>query len=97
MQFVVIGRDGEDAEALQRRLAVRDQHLGQCAQMQKAGILLYALALKNDEGEMSGSIMILDFHSRSELDFWLESEPYVVGEVWKTVEVIPCAVAPIFA
>jgi hypothetical protein len=29
------------------------------------------------------------FPSRTELDAWLASEPYVVNKVWKDIEVIP--------
>ncbi len=97
MQFVVIGRDGDDVPALQRRTNAREAHLTQCASMKNTKTLLYAAALKDENNNMNGSIMIVDFASRSELDAWLEREPYVIGKVWKQVEVTPCAVAPIFA
>lgn len=97
MQFVVIGRDGDDEAALSRRMAAREAHLQQCAQMQSEGRALYAAGLFADDGRMNGSVMVVDFASRSDLDDWLAREPYVLGDVWRQIEVVPCAVAPIFA
>ncbi|QBD77082.1 hypothetical protein EPA93_14140 [Ktedonosporobacter rubrisoli] len=96
MQFLVIARDGDDHEALQRRLAAREAHLALVEQMAKAAQHLYAAALLNDAGNMIGSVMICEFPSRDELDAWLAQEPYVKGNVWKQIEVIPCQVGPAF-
>lgn len=53
MQFLVCGYDGDDAEALDRRLAVRDA-----------------------------------------FDRWLDLEPYVVGDVWRRIDITACRVGP---
>ncbi|TCN26195.1 YciI family protein [Mesobacillus foraminis] len=45
---------------------------------------------------MIGSMMVVDYPSREELDKWLKEEPYVVGNVWQNIEIKPCRVAPIF-
>ena len=36
---------------------------------------------------MKGSVLILDFPSRAELDAYLAAEPYVVEHVWEKIEV----------
>ena len=36
---------------------------------------------------MKGSVLILDFPSRADLDAYLASEPYVVENVWEKVEI----------
>lgn len=92
MQFLVIGRDGMDEQALARRMAARDHHLTLAQQMKDKGELLYAAALLDEDGRMTGSAMIVAFEDRSTLDAWLEIEPYLTGDVWRSVEVTPCAV-----
>ena len=36
---------------------------------------------------MKGSVLILDFESRAQLDAYLETEPYVVNHVWEKIEI----------
>ena len=97
MQFAVIGLDGTDESALSRRMAVREAHLAGARRMQDQKRLLYSCALLDDSGKMIGSIMIVDFPSREDLDDWLRVEPYIVGKVWEKVETRPCKVGPTFA
>lgn len=92
MQFLVIGRDGSDEGAMARRLAVRDNHLALAQQMKNTGELLYASALLDDNERMVGSALFMEFEDRGVLDAWLEVEPYVIGDVWRTVEVSLCKV-----
>lgn len=96
MQFLVTGYDGTDEKALERRLAVREEHMKLVECMKSKGKHLYAAALLDENEKMIGSVLIVDFESREELDKWLEIEPYVVGDVWRTIEVKPCKVPPMF-
>lgn len=96
MQFLVLGYDGKDDEALNRRMAVRQDHIALGDEMMVSGNALYGVAMLNDEGKMVGSMYVVDFPSRKELDKWLEREPYVVGKVWERIEVIPCAIGSSF-
>jgi uncharacterized protein YciI len=97
MQFIVTGYDGSDVQALDRRMAVREAHIRAGDQMRDRGELLYAVALLNDEDKMTGSVCIVEFPSRAELDQWLNVEPYVTGKVWQKIEIRPCRVGPSFA
>ena len=98
MQFIVIGRDGTDENALERRMAAREAHLETARKMYESGNWPYAAAILNDEGEMAGSMIVLDFESREALEReWLDSEAYVNGNVWETVEIKEAAVAPFWA
>lgn len=92
MQFLVIGKDGKDKKAEDRRMAVRSAHLKLGDKMEKAGSRWYGCAILNDKGKMIGSMAVMDFRSKKDLDEWLKSEPYVVGGVWKTIEVHKCDV-----
>ncbi len=96
MQFIITAYDGDDDKALERRLAVREEHLKSVENRFKSGEHLYGCALFDDEGKMIGSVMIVDYPSRAELDNWLKVEPYVVGNVWQRIDIKSAAVAPIF-
>ena len=96
MQFLVTAYDEIDEEAIERRLAVRDKHLALVEAMYKQGRDLYAVAIMDNDDKMIGSVLIVDFPSRTELDEWLKVEPYVLGNVWGKIEVKPCKVGPIF-
>jgi hypothetical protein len=96
MQFCIIGFDGQDAEALKRRLAVRDQHIALSDEAIERGEQIMGAAIIDDNENMCGSIMIVDFPSQKELEEWLDNEPYVTGEVWEEVQIIPVKVGPSF-
>jgi uncharacterized protein YciI len=94
MQWLIIARDGTDAEAPQRRQAARPAHLENAARLQANGHLLVGGALTDEAGGMIGSAAVAQFATREELDRWLRSDPYVTGDVWRDIEVIPYRVAP---
>lgn len=92
MQFLVIGKDGTDEKAMERRMAVRDAHIALGDKMEKSGNRWYGSALLDDSNKMIGSMAVMDFPSEKELQKWLDQEPYVTGGVWKSIEVIKCDV-----
>jgi uncharacterized protein len=96
MHFIITGRDGSDPGALNRRMQAREEHLRGVEQMVRDGRLLYAAAMLDDESAMIGSTMIVDFGSRQALDRYLETEPYVTGNVWQSIDVKPCKIPPVF-
>ena len=83
MQFIVKAYDGEGM--LEKRMAVRPRHLEGMKKLGKH--VLCAGGLLDDEGKMKGSVLVLEFNSRAELEGYLASEPYVTEKVWETVEV----------
>ena len=98
MQFIVMGYDGTDEHALERRVAVREAHLKVASEMSGQGKWLYAAAILNDEGSMCGSMIVCEFDSLEALKAeWLNSEPYMVGKVWEKVEIKQAKVAPFCA
>ncbi len=96
MQFLVIAHDGTDKDALSRRMAARADHIALSEEAIKRGEQYVGAALLNEDGHMCGSVMIVDFPSRAELDAWLEREPYVTGKVWQNIDVQPCKIGPSF-
>ena len=93
MQFVVIARDGTDEDAIARRQGVRPHHLDGIQPLVDAGNILAGGAMLDDDGTMRGSVLLVDFPSRAELDAWLKHDPYVTDGVWEQVDVVPFRVA----
>ena len=96
MQFLILGYDGTDADALNRRMAARAAHIALGDALRDEGRMIFAAAILNDSGTMCGSTIVVDFPDRDALDAYLQREPYVTGDVWRQVEVRPCKVGPSF-
>ena len=90
MQFLVIGKDGTDEGAADRRAKARPDHIAMGDKLLESGNLWYGAALTGDNGEMIGSAYMVDFKDENELNEWLAIEPYKVGGVWQEIEVLPC-------
>lgn len=95
-QFMVIGKDGTDDGAPARRAAARDAHIKMVEAAHARGEQLMGAAMLDDDGNMIGSVMTVDFPDRAALDAWLKVEPYIVQGVWQDVDVIPCKIPPVF-
>lgn len=90
MEFLLIAHDGTDEGALARRLAAREQHLALFDHFSRLGRFTYGCAILHDQGMMIGSVVVAEFASREELDrVWLSQEPYVLGDVWRTIDIMP--------
>ena len=83
MQFMIKALDGKDK--LAKRMEVRPRHLEGMEKLRSH--VICAGGLLDDEGKMKGSVLILDFQSRTDLDAYLASEPYVLESVWEKIEV----------
>ena len=97
MQWLIVARDGTDEGAQERRVAARPAHLENAARLQARGHLLVGGALLDDEGRMIGSACVAQFETREELDAWLRTDPYVTGDVWQDIQIMPYRVAPHYA
>ncbi len=96
-QFIVIAHDAKDEGAYERRLATRDAHVAAMSKLRTQGSILIGVAIKNDADKMVGSVMVMNFPSRTELDAWLKTEPYVKANVWGEVTVMNGALGPSFS
>ena len=85
MQFVLIAHDGKDM--LEKRMEVRPRHLENLAKVN--GKVICAGGILDEDGRMTGSVMIMDFASRGQMDEYLKSEPYLTEKVWEQVSVEP--------
>lgn len=85
MQFVITAYDGENV--LEKRMAVRPRHL---EGMQKLiDHIVCAGGILDQAGKPKGSVLVMDFEDRAELDTYLAEEPYVVEGVWDKITVEP--------
>ena len=96
MQFLIIAYDGSDDKAPERRMAAREAHLAGVVKMKEVGKAIYGVAILNDREQMIGSVLVVDYPTRADLDAWLKTEPYVAGDVWRKIEVLPARVPPMF-
>lgn len=93
--YLVIGRDGSDEQALDRRMAHRPDHLAGAKEMKSKGQFILGGAMLSEEGNMLGSAMVVSFDTPEELQAWLDREPYISGKVWATYEVFPFRIADV--
>ena len=94
-QYLVTGYDYTDAEALQRRMNVRPHHLDGAKALKQSGNYILGGALLNDQGNMIGSVMVLQFETEEGLEAWEKSEPYIIQKIWESVDVKPFKVADV--
>lgn len=88
-QYLVTAYDYKDDGALQRRLDVRPHHLDNIKKLQAGNNFVVGGAILNDEGQMIGSSMIVQFETDEEMEAWKSNDPYVLQKVWETVDVKP--------
>ncbi|MBQ9196481.1 MAG: hypothetical protein IJ157_04475 [Clostridia bacterium] len=85
MQFIIKAYDG--AGMLEKRMAVRPRHLEGMGKMSEH--IICAGGLLDDAGKMKGSVLILDYPSREDVDAYLAQEPYVLEHVWEKIDIEP--------
>ena len=93
MQFLITAYDGKDDGALNRRMSVREAHINGANQLKEAGHLIAGGAILDEAEQMIGSTMFVEFDSKAELDQWLASDPYMTGNVWQDISVLPIRLA----
>jgi uncharacterized protein YciI len=92
-QYLITAYDHTDTGALQRRMNVRPHHLDGAKELKENKNFIIGGAILNDEGNMIGSVMIMQFETEEELQAWQQSEPYITQGVWETVDIKPFKVA----
>lgn len=83
MQFVIRAYDGEGM--LNKRMEVRPSHLEGIDKIRDH--VICAGGLLDDEGNMKGSVLIMEYENREQLDEYLANEPYIQEHVWGKIEV----------
>ena len=95
IQYLVTARDRTDAEALSRRMNVRSTHFETARQLKANNNLIIGGAILDDQRKMTGSMMVVQSESEDDLLLWMRREPYIVDNVWQSIEVKPFKVADV--
>ncbi len=83
MQCIVRAYDGEGK--LPKRMEVRPRHFENMERMKDH--VVCAGGMLDEFGKMIGSLLVMEFENREQLDDYLSNEPYVVERVWERIEV----------
>ena len=95
-QYIITAHDdATDPFSLERRMNIRSLHLQGAAKLRASNNFIIGGALLDEQGHMTGSVMIVQFETEEELQEWLRNEPYITGKVWHRVEVKPFRVADV--
>jgi len=95
LQYVIIARDGNDANALERRMNARPNHFKGARILKDNNNLVLGGAILDDNGKMAGSVMIVQFETEEAMRKWFNNEPYVTERVWQSIELKPFKVAEV--
>lgn len=93
MFYLIYSEDVENS--LEKRLAVREQHLARLTDLQDQGRLLVAGPCpaidSNDPGAagFTGSLIIAEFDNLAQAQAWADVDPYIAAGVYKKVTVKP--------
>ena len=93
MTFLIHAFDHTDADAINRRLAAREEHLSGARKMHTDGQILLAGAMLNNDNGMIGSVVIVEMDSLEEVENWLRDEVYLKNNVWDKVSIYPLKLA----
>ncbi len=89
--FVLTCTDHEGS--LEKRLAIRPQHVERLQQLDDAGRLIAAGAHPKDPNDPQagflGSTIIVEFDSREALDAWILDEPFLKHGIYASIEIKP--------
>jgi len=88
---VLLGWDGTDAGAPDRRMAARPAHFARVRPMAEDGTLLFGGALLDESGRMTGSLAATRHTSHDAARAWLAEDPYATGDVWRDISLYATA------
>lgn len=89
MHYVIHAYDPTDPDALDRRMAVRPAHLDYVRQLKEKGQFILGGALLNSDGQMIGSMLLLNMETEDQLTEYMKSDPYIVQGIWEKIDVKP--------
>jgi uncharacterized protein len=94
-QYLISAFDFQDDTAIDRRMNARPLHIDMMSKLKHTGHYVVGGAILNNEGQMIGSSIIVQFENDQQLSAWLAEEPYLLQKVWERVDVKPFRVAQV--
>lgn len=89
MQFLVVAYDGDDDQALARRMAVREEHLKVAHERNAAGQFTFGGAMLTEQGTMVGSALLVDAEDEAGARALVEADVYWRTGVWVRYDIWP--------
>lgn len=74
----------DKAENLEVRKANRDAHI---AYIKDSGVVAMAGPFIDDDGQMCGSLLVLDVETRAEAEAWAANDPYAKAGLFAKVRI----------
>jgi len=93
MLYIISGQDHPGS--LDKRLAVRPEHLARLSALQEQGRLVLAGpcpaidSMDPGSAGFTGSLIVAEFNSLAEAQAWADADPYIAAGVYAAVEVKP--------
>jgi len=94
-QFLILAEDFKDPDALSRRLSVREEHLKRVRREKAEGRFIIGGAKLNEQGNMHGSMLVVQLENEEAVRQWISEDPYFTGRVWDKIEILPFRVADV--
>ena len=85
MQYLIVAHDGPGM--LEKRMSVRPEHLENMKKVN--GTVVCAGGILDENGDLKGSALVIDFANPELVDEYLAAEPYVREKVWEDIRVEP--------
>lgn len=83
--IVFIGKDRHDGQAL--RAENRENHLSVMKELQKQGLIHFAGPFIDDQGRMSGSLIIFDTEDLDLIKDIMDKDPYVCSGLFASTQI----------
>lgn len=94
-QFLILADDYKDPDALSRRLSVRENHLQRMREERAKGNFIVGGAKLDEQGNMHGSMLVVQLENEDAVKKWIDEDPYVTGKVWENIEILPFRIADV--
>ena len=86
---MVLAWDHDGELGVDRRDAARAAHTQSIKALWEQGSVVLGAGILDDDGVVRGSLVVVEYPSRDDVDRYLESEPFVSQAVWDRIEVHP--------
>ena len=96
MHFLVLAWDVSEDDSGSHRDAVRAAHSASIRELWEQGHVLLGAGILDAGGVVRGSLVVVDYPNRVDVDRYLAAEPFATEGVWERVEVHPLRVGDIY-
>lgn len=83
--IVFIGKDKPESEKI--RTANREEHVSMMKELQKKGLIYFAGPFIDDQGQMSGSLIIFNTEDKKMVQDIMGNDPYVKAGLFAAREI----------